>query len=121
MPFYMLCFPMGRKGFMYDLSKVGVRVKELRKEQGNTQEEISDKLGMNIKPYRAIETGSRVGRIDSLCIIAEYFNVSVDYLLGGEKAVEKELELEYKGLSKEKKELAQKLIQSLIEVLSTTK
>lgn len=121
MSFYMLCFPMGRKGFMYDLSKVGVRVKGLRKEQGNTQEEISDKLGMNIKTYRAIETGSRVGRIDSLCIIAEYFNVSVDYLLGVEKAVEKELELEYKGLSKEKKELAQKLIQSLIEVLSTTK
>lgn len=119
--FYKLCFPLGRKVFMYNLSKVGVRVKDLRKKRGNTQEEISEKLGMNIKTYRAIETGNRVGRIDTLCTIAEYFDVSVDYLLGGEKDIETEVSLEYQNLSKERKELAQKLIQSLIEVLSTTK
>lgn len=116
-----MCFPVGGKVFMYNLSKVGVRVKELRKKRGNTQEEISEKLGINIKTYRAIENGNRVGRVDSLCIIAEYFGVSVDYLLGREKYIEKELDLQYQNLSKERKELAQKLIQSLIEVLGTTK
>lgn len=116
-----MCFPLGGKAFMYNLSKVGVRVKELRKKSGNTQEEISEKLGINIKTYRAIENGTRVGRVDSLCIIAEYFDVSVDYLLGREISAEKDFDLQYSNLPKERKELAQKLIQSLMEVLCTTK
>ena len=121
MSFYMLCFPLGGKGFMYDLLKVGMRVKDLRKKRGNTQEQVAEKLGMNIKTYRAIETGNRIGRIDTLCTIAEYFDVSVDYLLGGEIDIEMEFNLKYQNLSKERKELAKKLIDSLLEILGATK
>lgn len=121
MLFYMLCFPMGRKGFMYDLSKVGVRVKELRKKQGNTQEEISEELGMNIKTYRAIETGARVGKIDTLCLLAEYFRTSLDYLVGREEKLEEEIDIRIRTLPPDKQKLAEKLIASILDTLSTTK
>ena len=35
---------------------------------------------MNLKTYQAVERGRRVGRVDTLCMLAEYFDTTVDYL-----------------------------------------
>ena len=102
---------------MYDLSSVGERVKELRKKNGKTQEEVSSSLGMNLKTFQAIEGGRRVGRVDTLCMLAEYFDTTVDYLLGSDKEIERSIEICYQNLSNDMKLLAKKQIIALLKVM----
>lgn len=106
---------------MYELTKVGERIKCLRRKKGKTQEEISEELGMNIKTYRAIETGVRVGKIDTLCLLAEYFHTSLDYLAGREEKLTDGLDIRIGNLPPDKQELADKLITTILDTLSTTK
>ena len=106
---------------MYELTKVGGRVRCLRRKTGKTQEEISEELGMNIKTYRAIETGARVGKIDTLCLLAEYFHTSLDYLAGREEKLTDGLDIRIGNLPPDKQELAEKLITTILDTLSTTK
>lgn len=65
------------------LNNIGERIKTLRKRSGMTQEELSDKLGFHTKSaISKIEKGHREPSIGTLILIADYFNVSVDFLLG---------------------------------------
>lgn len=57
-----------------------IRLKELRGEK--TQEYISAQLGLVRATYRNYEAGIRQPDLDTLVKMAEYFNCSVDYLLG---------------------------------------
>ena len=106
---------------MYELTKVGERIKCLRRKTGKTQEEVSEELGMNIKTYRAIETGARVGKIDTLCLLVEYFHTSLDYLAGREEKLAEGLDIRIDNLPLDKQKLAEKLIVSILDTLSTTK
>lgn len=64
-----------------ELNGIGNRLLALRKEAGISQEQIAEALGMKICTYRSIEKGRTLGRIDTLAMLAEYFNVSLDYLV----------------------------------------
>lgn len=57
-------------------------LKELRKKLNLTQQEISDKLGISRTSYTRYELGEREPDNTTLVKIANFFNVSVDYLLG---------------------------------------
>lgn len=70
----------------YEVGKTAKIIKNLRKESGKTQEMIAEGTGINIKTYQAAEQGRRGVSIDTLCIIASYFQVSLDYLITGAKA-----------------------------------
>jgi len=65
----------------YDVKKTAGIIKELRKHRGLTQEAAAEEMGINIKTYQAAEQGSRGLSIDTLCIIADYFMVTLDYLV----------------------------------------
>lgn len=67
----------------YEVEKTAEIIRALRKESGQTQENVSDGMGINIKTYQAVEQGTRGVSIDTLCIIANYFHVSLDYLVTG--------------------------------------
>jgi len=58
------------------------RAYELRKAAGLNQRELGEVLGLSQKAISTIESGSRSTTIDKLVILAEYFHVSTDYLLG---------------------------------------
>ena len=68
---------------MYDIERTGKIIKKLRMQKGKTQESIAEEMGINIKTYRAIEKGIRGGSVDTLCLMAEHFNCSLDYLIYG--------------------------------------
>ena len=70
----------------YEVEKTAGIVKNLRKENRQTQEMVSEGMGINIKTYQAAEQGTRGVSIDTLCIIANYFHVSLDYLITGVRA-----------------------------------
>ena len=58
------------------------RLKELRKENGYTQEDIAKKLGLTKSAYGYYEQAKTVPDAHTLSKLANIFNVSVDYLLG---------------------------------------
>ena len=59
-----------------------MRLKELRKKKGISQLRMATDLNTTQNTISRYETGEREPGIDELIKIADYFNVSVDYLLG---------------------------------------
>lgn len=59
-----------------------MRLKELRKQRNITQLKLAMDLNMNQNTISRYETGEREAGYRELIIIADYFNVSIDYLLG---------------------------------------
>ena len=61
---------------------VFVRLKELRKNKGISQLRLATELNTTQNTISRYETGEREPGIDELIKIADFFNVSVDYLIG---------------------------------------
>ena len=59
-----------------------MRLKELRKKKGISQLRLATDLNTTQNTISRYETGEREPGINELIKIADYFNVSVDYLIG---------------------------------------
>ena len=59
-----------------------MRLKELRKKKGISQLRLATELNTTQNTISRYETGEREPGIDELIMLADYFNVSVDYLIG---------------------------------------
>ncbi|MCI8910546.1 MAG: helix-turn-helix transcriptional regulator [Oscillibacter sp.] len=57
------------------------KIRELRKSQHLTQAEVAKKVGLTTRGYQDMELGS-LPRYENLLRIAEYYDVSVDWLMG---------------------------------------
>lgn len=57
------------------------KIKQLREDRNFSQKEVADAIGLNISVYKKIELGSRPIRENELAVIADFFNVSTDFLL----------------------------------------
>ncbi|WP_294473446.1 helix-turn-helix transcriptional regulator [uncultured Intestinimonas sp.] len=58
------------------------RLRELRKERGLKQEELAALLGISLSGYTRYEHGERDPNAPTLAAMADFFQVSADYLLG---------------------------------------
>lgn len=58
-----------------------MRLKEIRKSKGLSQLKLAMDLNTNQNTISRYETGEREPSINELIKIADYFNISVDYLL----------------------------------------
>ncbi len=58
------------------------RLKDIRKDRDLAQKDIAKILGTSQVQYSRYEMGIRLLPIDKLVILANYYNVSTDYLLG---------------------------------------
>lgn len=65
----------------YDVLKFE-NIRSLRVDQGITQKEIAQYLGISQNTYSQYEIGVLNYPIDVLMKLADYYNVSIDYLLG---------------------------------------
>nr|WP_316618018.1 helix-turn-helix transcriptional regulator [uncultured Ruminococcus sp.] len=63
------------------------KLQKLRKEQNLTQEELAEKLFVSRTAISKWESGRGYPSIDSLKVIAKYFHVTIDELIGGEEIV----------------------------------
>ena len=59
-----------------------IRLKELRQKSPLTQKEISEKLGISVSAYQYYEAGKNEPNIEKLKILADTFDVTLDYLTG---------------------------------------
>ena len=58
------------------------RLFELIKEHGISSKKLSDDTNISTGNISDWKTGRSQPSLDKICILADYFNVSVDYLLG---------------------------------------
>ena len=58
-----------------------MRLKEITKKKGITQLKLAMDLGMNQNSISRYETGEHEADYRTLIALADYFNVSIDYLL----------------------------------------
>ncbi len=54
----------------------------LRKQRGISGVEMADAMGIKKQSYYAWESGKAIPTADALVSLADYFNVSIDYLVG---------------------------------------
>ena len=62
----------------------GIKLKELRIEKGLSQRKLGEIFGVCNQTVSFWETGSREPDLDALIKIADFFEVSVDFLLNRE-------------------------------------
>ena len=68
-----------------DMQKIGIFLKELRKEKGLTQEQFAEVLGVAGRTVSRWETASTMPDLSILIQIAEYYNVEIKEILDGER------------------------------------
>lgn len=85
--------------------KYGEKLKLLRNKRGLSQKELTDRLNLNRSTYARYETSTTQPDYDTLKKLADFFDVSTDYLLGHDKPVdemsEDEINEEIKEIMKE--------------------
>ena len=59
-----------------------MRLKELRKKNALTQQEVAEKLYLTQNGYSSYENGRTEPNLSTLCKLADYYKVSLDYLVG---------------------------------------
>lgn len=64
------------------MMQVHDRIRALREKEGINREMFAKKIGVTYAALSKYETGSRAPDYDTLIKIADYFNVTTDYLLG---------------------------------------
>ena len=58
------------------------RVRDLREDNDKTQKQIADMLNMQLTVYRRYECGERELPLWAAIKLADYYRVSLDYLVG---------------------------------------
>ena len=58
------------------------RLKLLRKERGLKQREMAKELGLALSSYQCYEYATRYPEFHGLVALADFFDVSLDYLVG---------------------------------------
>jgi len=61
---------------------ISTRLKELRKLKGFTQKQIYTAIGASERNYQGFEYGEIKPSHDTLIKLADFFDVSIDYLVG---------------------------------------
>ena len=81
----------------FDFSIIGKAIKKARIEQGMTQTQLSEKVGINMSYLQAIENNGRNVGFDIFYKLVTFFNISVDayfYLEGKRSKNYKLIEIE---------------------------
>lgn len=103
------------------MMQIGERIKELRIEKNMSQLRLGMELSVSQEAISSYETSKAVPTIEVLILIAKFFDVSVDYLLGVDPirkrilksdldSFESSLISNYKKLSNREKELCIRFI-----------
>ena len=58
------------------------RLRVLREEKGLTQEKIARTIDMPLRSYNRLESDGAKAHYDTLLKIADYYDISVDWLMG---------------------------------------
>ena len=60
----------------------GKRLRAIRMEKKKTQKQTAEMLEMKLRSYQTYEHGVREPSIKKLIVLADFFDVTLDYLMG---------------------------------------
>lgn len=63
------------------------RIREIREDHSLTQQQVADLLHIGQRTYSDYESGKTRIPIDSIMILAKYYNVSMDYITGASNII----------------------------------
>ena len=75
------------------------RIKDLRKDNDKLQKDIANLLGISQQYYSEYENGKRTIPIQHLITLANYYNTSIDYIVGLSDFKKKENKLTFISIS----------------------
>ena len=90
--------------------KIGEKISELRNKNNLTQFSLAKALGVTRSSVNAWEMGISLPTIERIIDIAQYFHVSVDYLLG----LDNRLTIDISSLNEKEKTMVYNLIDIFI-------
>lgn len=64
------------------MEKFTARLKELRNDKNLSQADLANSTGLSQSSITYWETGQRIPNAKAIIILARFFDVSIDYLLG---------------------------------------
>ena len=64
------------------MPSIAERLVQLQKERNITKKEIAEAVGLSLMGYYRYERGTREPTASTIIALADFFNVSADYLLG---------------------------------------
>lgn len=101
-----------------DYSKLGLKIKEVRRSKGFTQDYIAEKVGCNTSHISNIENNHTKASLNVLLAIANALNTSIDYLLmdqycNSSLALDNEILRALKDCDEQKKQRILKMIEIL--------
>ena len=67
---------------MYSNELFGERLRTLRKQRGEKQQELAKFLGVKPNQIGEMENGRKASTFSNLAQLCEHYNVTADYLLG---------------------------------------
>ena len=70
------------KGVNVKMQKLSQRLHELRKEKALSQQQVADAVDIGFSTYRRYENGQREPDASTLVRMADFYDVTADYLLG---------------------------------------
>ena len=73
---------VNRGDFVYSNEIFGARLRALRKQRGEKQQELAELLGVKPNQIGEMENGRKASTFSRLAQLCEHYNVSADYLLG---------------------------------------
>ena len=68
------------------MDTINDRIFTLRTQAGISQQRLADDLKLSRRAVSLWETGRRIPDIQSVLLLADYFQVSLDYLIKGSRA-----------------------------------
>lgn len=73
-----------------DTQKIGKFLKELRKENNMTQEQLGERIGVTNKTVSRWETGNYMPPIESLKLLSDIYQININEILSGERLDEEQ-------------------------------
>ncbi len=68
-----------------DLEKIGSFLSQLRKEQGLTQEQLGEKLGVTNKTVSRWETGTYLPPVEMLQALSELYGITINEIISAQR------------------------------------
>ena len=70
------------RGMVCFVSQFSESLKDVRIRSGKKQKEAAEYLGLNLRTYQYYESATHYPDVPGLLKLADFFEVSIDYLLG---------------------------------------
>ena len=96
-----------------DLTGIGKRIQNRRKQQGYTQEQLAEMMNVSIQMVSNLERGNKALRIDNLINLSQILDISTDYILTGKETTDDIQTLTTRILQLSEKE--RKMVEMLVE------